>query len=99
MTTNRIMRAKMRVSNVSEHVGTDAEQKSVKYSETLTMHAVAKSDGPYPDDGSDENNSFARWSPNATLSITIANPHLWDRFNVGDQFYVDFTRADLPKGE
>lgn len=61
--------------------------------ETLTMHAVAKNSA-YPEDGSDEDNTFAKFSPGANLSINIANPVLWGKFTVGEKFYVDFTPAD-----
>ena len=47
----------------------------------------------YPDDGSDEDNTFARWSPGAHLSINIANPALFGRFKHGQKFLVDFNEA------
>lgn len=59
-------------------------------SERLTFNAVAKS-GAYPEDGLDEDNSFARWSPSATFTIDVANPALFGKFKQGDKFYVDFT--------
>lgn len=77
------MRAKMRVSAVTSH-GT---------SEALAFSAVCKSDG-YPADGSDKNNSFARWTPLANLTMCVNNPELVGKFKVGDTFYVDFTPAD-----
>ena len=82
------MRAKFQVGFVQEHFyGPDG----AKSQETLTMHAVcAKS---YPADGSDEDNTFAKFSPGANLSINIANPALFGQFKVGDKFYVDFTPA------
>lgn len=58
----------------------------------VSFGAVAKSDG-YPADGSDEDNTYAKWSPTASCSITIANPALFDKFEAGQKFYVDFTPA------
>lgn len=81
------MRAKLRVGFVQEHVNVDG----VKSGETLTMHAVAAS--RYPQDGSDEDNTYAKFSPGATLNINIANPSLFGQFTVGDKYYVDFTPA------
>lgn len=78
------MRAKMRVSAVIRHSD---------LCETLHFNAVCKNDG-YPADGSDENNSFARWTPSAELSMSITNPDLIGKFKVGQTFYVDFTPAD-----
>jgi hypothetical protein len=40
-----------------------------------------------------EDNTYAKFSPGANLSINIANQALWGRFKVGDRFYVDFTPA------
>lgn len=78
------MRAKFRVTKV-EPFGTTMER--------LHFAAVSKSDGPYPVDGSDENNTFARYSPSAACTIDVANPALFGKFEVGNQFYVDFTPA------
>lgn len=83
------MRAKLQVGFVHEHFYGPDKSKSL---ETLQMHAVAAS--KYPPDGSDEDNTFAKFSPGANLSINIANPALWEQFKVGDKFYVDFTPAE-----
>lgn len=79
------MRAKMRVISITPQ-GAEAE--------SLTFYGVAK-DGPYPSDGSDEDNTFARFSPSISLIMTIANPALVGAQEVGDTFYVDFT--PIPK--
>ena len=92
MTTT--MRAKLQVGFVQEHLAwtrTPNGQDKVKTLETLNMHAVAANH--YPADGNDDDNTYAKWSPGANLSINIANPNLWDKFKVGDKFYVDFTPA------
>lgn len=86
--TNPTMRAKMRVTNVQ----TFGEAGQPGASERLTMAAVYK-DGAYPVDGSDEDNTFARWTPQADLSMTVNNPALLGQFKVGDKLYVDFTPA------
>lgn len=78
------MRAKMQVSSV------DTSNPSV---EVLHFHAVAKSDG-YPADGSDDDNTYARWSPSGRLELHVANPALHGQFAAGDKFYLDFTKAD-----
>ncbi len=77
------MRAKMRVSSVSP---------VVNGTQILHFDAVAKSDA-YGPDGSDEDNSYARWTPQASCSITVANPALHDKFEAGQKYYVDFTPA------
>lgn len=75
------MRAKMKVANI-ENCGGNYEN--------LTFSAVPKSEA-YPDDGSDENNTFAKWTPTAELKMTITNPELIGTFIEDQEFYVDFT--------
>lgn len=74
------MRAKMRITGIEKWEG----------AERLRFHAVAK-DGPYPSDGSDEDNTFARFSPSGELSLTVANPELLGVYAEGDTFYLHFT--------
>jgi len=81
--TERKMRAKVRVGAAIPH-GNGTE--------TVTFFGVSKSEA-YPPDGSDENNSFARWSPSVAFQMLIANPALVGTFNVDDTFYCDFTPA------
>jgi hypothetical protein len=81
------MRAKMQVGFVQVHRNTAGETTQ----ETLHMHAVAAS--KYPEDGSDEDNTYAKFSPGAHLTINIANPALFGKFAVGEKYYVDFTPA------
>lgn len=78
------MRAKFRLNNVHENV-----IEGVKNGERLTFNAVAASN--YPDDGSDENNTYAKFTPNASVEIYVANPALFGQFETGQEYYVDFT--------
>lgn len=83
------MRAKLKIGFVQEHRnGPDGE----KTGETLNFHAVAAKS--YPEDGSDEDNTYAKFSPAANVSIHVANPALFGRFEVGQAYYVDFTPAE-----
>lgn len=77
-----MMRAKMKVFHVNRHDGY----------EELTLVAVSRSEG-YPIDGSDENNTYAKWTPSAELKIAITNPNLVGKFYAGQTFYVDFTEV------
>lgn len=74
------MRAKVRITGIAKMSETH---------EKLIFNFPAKN-GPYPADGSDEDQSFARYSPQGDLSLTIANPNLVGSFSVGDTFYLDF---------
>lgn len=82
------MRAKMQVHGVQEFK--DASGNVTQ--ENLILYPVAK-DGAYPSDGSDEDNSFARWTPSGELKLTIQNPALIGKLPIGSRFYVDFTPA------
>ena len=79
------MRAKMRVllvhSNGKGPTGLPCEH--------LEFGVCYKHDG-YPADGTDEDNTFALFTPSASLGMTITNPALVGTFSVGDTFYVDF---------
>lgn len=86
------MRAKLRVSYVHEHI-----YDGVKNQERLSFHAVCAS--KYPEDGSDENNTYAKYSPSAEFTIYVANPALFGKFKVGEEYYVDFTNANPVKKE
>lgn len=76
------MRAKLQISHIEKFTE----------SERLHFHGVAAKS--YPADGSDEDNTFAKWSPSVELKITITNPALVGQFKPGDKFYVDFTPAE-----
>lgn len=77
------MRAKFVVENVEKS----------ETGERVYFRAVGKSSA-YPEDGSDEDNSFAKFTPSAELSIFIANPALFGQFEPGQKFYADFSPAD-----
>lgn len=77
-----VMRAKLKLHHVDRQNGGR---------ETLHFCAVAAS--RYPEDGSDENNTFAKFSPSAVLQLTVANPALLGKLNEGEEYYLDFTKA------
>lgn len=80
------MRAKMRVTEVNRFEQCDR----------VKMVAVAKT-GSYPEDGSDEDNTYAKFSPQGELTISIANSALLGKIEPGTRFYIDFTPADPVK--
>lgn len=80
------MRAKMRINHIDNRSLDNYGQ------QTLYFNPVSKSSG-YPEDGSDENNTFAKFSPSGMLSLTIANPALLNQFKEGEEYYLDFTLA------
>ena len=85
------MRAKLQVGHVQ--ASKDKEGKTTH--ELVNFHGVCKT-GSYGEDGLDEDNTYAKFSPGANLSINIANPALFGKRVVGEKYYVDFTPADVP---
>lgn len=77
------MRAKMRLDSIQKF----------ESSEILKFYAVAKNTA-YPEDGLDEDNTFAKWSPSAHLEIHVTNPALFGKLSPGEKYYVDFTKAE-----
>ncbi len=74
------MRCKVKITEVK--LGENCDQ--------ITAVPVCKS-GAYPADGSDEDNTFSKFSPSGCLQLTIANPELLNVYRPGQQFYVDWT--------
>lgn len=77
------MRAKFKINHI--------DKRYLPNQETLYFNPVSASQ--YPADGSDENNTYAKYSPFGMLSLTIANPALIGKFAEGETFYLDFTLA------
>jgi hypothetical protein len=89
------MRAKFRVNSVTPPSVEVKPGDHMAPSQTITAFPVARSDS-YPADGSDENNTFAKWSPSGRLELSIVNPALSNKIKEGDVFYVDFTLVTPP---
>lgn len=87
------MRAKFRVSSVTPPEVPVSEGITVAPPQTIKVFPVARSDA-YPEDGSDEDNSYAKWSPSGSLELTIVNPALSNKIKEGDVFYVDFSKVE-----
>lgn len=55
--------------------------------QTVVLHPVM----PDPDDA--ENSSFWNATPSGQITITVSNPQAFNFFELGEEFYVDFTHA------
>lgn len=67
--------------------------------DSITRHAWNKDAGevklsPVCDDGIEENRRFHRYTPSGALSMTIDNPPALAVFELGKEFYVDFSPAE-----
>lgn len=85
------MRAKMIVTEIVR-VGYTNGAAGFHKQDRVKFAAVAAK--KYPDDGSDEDNTYARFSPSGELSLTIANPNLIGKVEPGQHFYIDFTPVE-----
>lgn len=79
------MRAKFKIVSVNR----------TEHAENLTMIPVSKSTA-YPADGSDEDNTYAKFSPSGKLELSVANPALFGTLHPGDTYYLDFTKVEKP---
>ena len=50
-------------------------------------------------DGSPENKTFFKWTPNGRIEIGMLNQAAWEQFPLGREVYVDFTDATPPKAD
>lgn len=41
----------------------------------------------------DENKSFSKYTPTGNITLSITNENLFGKFEPGDEFYIDFTKA------
>jgi len=78
-----MMRAKLVVRSVDGY-GT---YQAVRFS-------AVTGDKPFGPEGESEDNTFARYTPSAELSMSITNPNLIGKIRIGDTFYVDFTKVE-----
>ena len=88
-TPTPVMRAKMVVTSV-----TPAPPGALNPSERLVFNAVGSGQAYAADGTGDEDNTFSRWTPCASLDMHVQNPALFGQFKPGDKLYVDFTPAD-----
>lgn len=51
----------------------------------VTMHAITEQDG--------DNEEFWKYTPAGQLQMTITNPAAYDKLELGQTYYLDFTKA------
>lgn len=90
-----MMRAKLMVQDVVEHKYAPAPGEPEKVS-SIQLKLTAVCGKPFDAEGNSEDNSFAKWTPSADVSMSITNPALFSSFKRGQKFYVDFTEAPEP---
>lgn len=85
-------RCKVRVESV-KLLGGDGTNHTA---EEVQMRAVSgsKVSNGYPPDGSDEDNTYAHYSPSADFRLLVANANLFGQFKPEQKYYVDMTLAE-----
>ena len=87
-------RCKVRVESV-KLMGTNGEGKHTV--EEVQMRAVGGTKvnkNGYPADGSDEDNTYAMYTPSADFRISVTNANLFGQFKPEQKYYVDLTLAE-----
>jgi len=78
------MRAKMYVEKVTNYNG-EANQ------EFFLRCVTGK---PFDAQGISEDNSFSKYTPDGDMRIRVTNPALVNALKPGENYYIDFTKAD-----
>jgi len=85
------MRAKVVVARVESFGTINSDKELEKGCERVFFTGVTHK--PFDKDGFSEDNTFAKYSPQVDLSITIQNPELFDKHFPQQSFYIDFSPA------
>lgn len=78
------VRGKFQVQSITQHCWS-------KDARTVKLAAVTS--------GSEENKTWATYTPSGSIEMQIDNPEAADQLAIGKEFYVDFTPADAQKAE
>jgi len=60
----------------------------------LSFSAVCGNFNAEGEDEHPENRIFGKWTPSASLTMTIRNKVAYDQFEQGKEYYLDFTPAE-----
>ena len=83
------VRAKFRVNNYTSELRTvDYTTGEVKEIRTISLSPV------YSSEEGSENKKFWDASPSGEIKLGTVNPEAWGLFELGEEYYVDFSRAD-----
>jgi len=84
------VRAKLQVLEIKHHhVHAPRKDPTVPESVHVEIRAV-----PVNSASGKENESWSKWTPSGELKLTITNPPAADFFEIGREYYVDFTPAE-----
>ena len=78
------VRAKFWVTGIEHHVRLAPQE----------VNATVKFAAVY--NNAEENKSWSKWTPSGTMQMQITNPSALEQFELGKEYYIDFTKADTP---
>lgn len=91
------VRAKFKVDGFSSSLSQRVKDNSKPYGsdnlETVEMRTVIMSPVYGKGDPNHENTKFWQASPSGRLELGTVNPEAWQQFELGKEYYVDFTPA------
>lgn len=82
-----VVRAKFKVQTIQD----SADGEGQVHGRRVMLHPV------YSDDPEHENRAFWQATPTGLIDMFISNPAAFEQFETGQEFYIDFTRADGPR--
>lgn len=89
-----MVRAKFIVDRFTSSLSTQQKDKKGDWSasnteevekRTIVLRAI------YSDDPNDENRKFWEATPSGQIELQVINPEAWQAFELGKEYYVDFT--------
>lgn len=75
------VRAKFKVDSITRTKQYDGQE-----AQTIRLTPVV--------DGSEENKQFYKYTPGGSIDLSTVNADAGNQFELGAQFYVDFTKAE-----
>jgi hypothetical protein len=76
-----MVRAKFKVDGIEATLNGKEEMRTVVLSPV------------YSNNPEHENSKFFRYTPSGTIRLGTVNPSVWPEFELGQEYYVDFTAA------
>ena len=66
--------------------------RKTEYGEEFDLSVVVPD--KFDETGKSDDNTFARWTPTGHINFLVTNPALFNVYQPGQKFYVNFSLAD-----
>ena len=92
-----MVRAKFRLNSFTTELQSSYPHKTVgdaiDYSKPVAVEKRTLNFTPVSGDGNPENKKFWDATPSGSLQLGVVNPSAWKEFELGKEYYLDFTPA------